>query len=67
MRKYNGKQLGLIIGSLVIAFVVNWALWWLFMKHPEEINALYQALLTICLATAFIVVGDKFMKTEIFR
>lgn len=67
MRKYNGKQIGLIVGSLVIAFVINWLLWLLFMKHPEEINAAYQALLTICLASAFVIVGDKFLKTEIFR
>lgn len=67
MRKFNGKQIGLIVGSLVIAFVINWLLWLLFMKHPEEIDAAYQALLTICLGTAFIVAGDKFFKTEIFR
>ena len=67
MRKFNKKQIGLIVGSLVIAFVINWLLWLLFMKHPEEINAAYQALLTICLGAALIIVGDKFLKTEIFR
>ena len=67
MRKFNKKQIGLIVGSLVIAFVINWLLWLLFMKHPEEINAAYQTLLTICLGAAIIIVGDKFLKTEIFR
>ena len=67
MRKYNGKQIGLIIGSLVIAFVINWILWLIFMKHPDEINAAYQALLTICIGSAFFIVGDKVFKTEIFR
>lgn len=67
MRKYNGKQIGLIIVSLVIAFVINWLLWMVFMGHPDEINAAYQALLTICLGTVFIIVGNKLFKTEIFR
>ena len=67
MRKYNIKQIGLIVGSLVIAFVINWILWTIFMKHPNEINIAYQALLTICIGSAFIVMGDKFLKTGIFH
>jgi hypothetical protein len=67
MRKYNRKQLGLIAGSLVVAFVINWALWWLFMKHPDEISFIYHTLLTVCIATALILIGDRILKTEIYR
>lgn len=66
MRKYNGKQLGLMAACFVAAFVVNWGLWLLFMKHPEEINVVYQALLTLLLASVFIIVADRFAKTKIF-
>lgn len=67
MRKFNPKQIALIVGGLVVAFVINWILWTIFMKHPTEIDVAYQALLTICIGTALIVMADKFFKTEIFR
>lgn len=66
MRKYSKKQIGLIVGSLVVAFVINWLLWLVIMNHPDEIGPAYQALLTLCLGTVFIIVGDKFLKTKIF-
>ena len=67
MKKYNAKQWGLIIGSLIIAFVIQLVMWQLIMGHPNEIDAMYQVITTICLAGAFVVVGDKFLKTQIYK
>ena len=50
MKKYNAKQWGLIIGSLIIAFVIQFVMWLLIMGHPDEISAMYQVLTTLCLA-----------------
>lgn len=67
MRKLNAKQIGLIVGSLVVAFIINWLIWLVLMKHPGEIAMAYQLLVTICLGSAFIVVGDRILKTQIFK
>jgi Na+/proline symporter len=65
--KYNAKQLGIIVGSLAVAFVINWIAWWLIMGKPTDIDTMYHILVTICLGSAFIVVGDAVTKAEIFK
>ena len=50
MKKYNAKQWGLIIGSLIVAFVIQFVMWLLIMGHPDEIGAMYQVLTTLSLA-----------------
>jgi len=65
--KLNGKQIGIILVSLVLAFIVNWVLWLLIMKHPENISFMYQALVTICLGAAFVHVGDRLTNAGIFK
>lgn len=67
MRNLNAKQIGLIVVSMVVAFIVNWLIWLLLMGHPDEIGLAYQLLVTICLGSAFIVIGDRLMKTQIFK
>lgn len=67
MKKYNAKQWGLIIGSLIVAFVIQFVMWLLIMGHPNEIGAMYQVLTTLCLGAAFVVIGDKFLKTRIYK
>ena len=67
MRKMNSKQFALIIGSLLVAAVLNWLIWLVIMQHPGDIALMYQILTTICLASALVVVGDKFLKTQIFK
>jgi len=67
MRKFNAKQLGLIAGCLIAAIIIDWVVWFLLMKHPTEIDAMYHILVVICLTAAFVVVGDKYAKTAIFR
>lgn len=67
MLKYNGKQWALIAGCLAAAAVVNWLIWLLAMGKPSEISGFFHVLTTICLAAAFIVIADKFAKTEIYK
>lgn len=67
MRRLNTKQIGFIIGSLIVAFIINIAIWFLVMGHPDEIGWVYQFLVTICLGGIFVVFGDKFLKLQIFR
>lgn len=67
MKNLNAKQIGLIVVSMVLAFIVNWLIWLVLMGHPSEIGLTYQLLVTICLGSAFIVVGDRLMKTQIFK
>lgn len=67
MRRLNTKQIGFIIGSLIVAFIINIAIWFLVMGHPDEIGWVYQFLVTICLGGIFVLFGDKFLKLQIFR
>lgn len=67
MRKMNSKQFILIAGSLLVAAVLNWLIWFVIMRHPGDIALMYHMLTTICLASALVVIGDKFMKTQIFK
>lgn len=67
MRRLNAKQISFIIGSLVVAFIINVAIWFLIMGHPGEIGWVYQFLVTICLAAIFVLFGDKFFRLQIFR
>lgn len=64
--KLNGKQIAIILASLLLAFIINWLLWLLIMGHPTEIDVIFHALVTICLAAAFVVIGDSLTKAEIF-
>ena len=65
--KLNGKQIAIIVVSLIVAFIINWVLWWLIMRHPEEIQGAYHALVTICLGAALVLLGDSVTKAEIFK
>lgn len=67
MLKYNGKQWALIAGCLALGALVNWLIWLLAMGSPSEISGLYHVLTTICLAAAFIVIADRFAKTQIYK
>lgn len=67
MKKWNAKQWGLIVGSLLVAFILQYLMWILIMGHPDEIDAMYQALTTVCLAGAFILIGDKFLKANLYK
>jgi hypothetical protein len=67
VRRLNAKQVGFIIGSLIVAFIINIAIWFLIMDHPDEIGWVYQFLVTICLGSIFVLFGDKFLKLQIFR
>ena len=65
--RLNGKQIAIIVVSLIVAFIINWALWWLIMRHPAEIHWTYHALVTICLGSALVLIGDSVTKAEIFK
>lgn len=65
--KLNTKQILIIVGSLVIGFVINWLLWLVIMKHPGEIGAMYQVLVTVTIGAAFVHIGDSLLKADIFR
>lgn len=67
MRKFTGKQLAVIGVSLLVAAVLNWLLWLLLMGHPGEISFVFHLLTTVCLAAAFVHIGDRFTKAEIFK
>jgi hypothetical protein len=67
MRKYTGKQLAVIAISLLVATVLNWLLWFLIMGHPGEISSLFHILTIICLAAAFVHIGDSLTKAGIYR
>ncbi len=67
MLKLNAKQWGLIVVCFAIAAVVNWLIWLVAMGKPSDIGAIYQILNTICLAIAFIVIGDRLAKTQIYK
>lgn len=66
VRRLNAKQISYIIGSLVVAFIINIIIWFLLMGHPDEIGWVYQFLVTICLGGIFVIFGDKFLKLQIF-
>lgn len=65
--KFNAKQVGIILVSLVIALVLNWVLWLLIMGHPTDIGIVYHILVVVCLATVFVHAGDRLTNAEIFR
>lgn len=67
MFKYNAKQWALIAGCLAAGAVVNWLIWLLAMGEPSEISGLFHVLTTIFLAAAFLVIADKFAKTQIYK
>ncbi|MFZ2489019.1 MAG: hypothetical protein WAZ19_12975 [Anaerolineae bacterium] len=67
MLNYNRKQWLLIVGSLVVAAVLNWLIWYISMGKPGNIDLFYHIVTTICLASAIIVFGDRFAKTQIFK
>lgn len=67
MRKLNSKQLAVIGVSLLVAAVLNWLLWLVLMRHPSEISVVFHVLTTICLAAAFVHIGDSITKAGIFR
>jgi hypothetical protein len=67
MFKYNAKQWALIAGSFAIAAVLNWLIWLVSMGNPAQIDGFYHVLNIICLAAAFIVIGDRVLKTQIYK
>ncbi|HNS01205.1 MAG TPA: hypothetical protein PKM78_02355 [Anaerolineae bacterium] len=67
MLKLNAKQWVLIAVCFAVAAVVNYLIWLIAMGNPSEISAFYHVLNTLCLGSAFLVVADRFMKTQIYR
>ncbi|MER2598140.1 MAG: hypothetical protein ABTQ73_01300 [Caldilineales bacterium] len=67
MLHFNRKQWLLVIGSFVVAIILNWLIWLISMGKPGDISGFYHILNTLCLASAFIVMGDRVAKTNIFR
>lgn len=67
MLNFNRKQWLLVVGSFVVAAILNWLIWLISMGKPGEISGFYHVLTTLCLASALIVVGDRVAKTKIFR
>lgn len=67
MLKYNAKQWALIAGSFAIAAVLNWLMWLVAMGKPAQISGVYHAINIICLAAAFIIIGDRVLKTQIYK
>lgn len=67
MFKYNAKQWALIAASFAIAAVLNWLIWLVSMGKPAQIAGLYHVLNIIVLAAAFIVIGDRVFKTQIYK
>ena len=67
MLKLNGKQWALIAACFAIAAVVNYFIWLFAMGKPGQIGAVYHLLTTLSLACAFIIIGDRFAKTNIYK
>ena len=67
MLKLNGKQWALIAVCFVIAAILNYFIWLITMGKPGDISAAYHLLLIISLACAFIIIGDRFAKTNIYK
>jgi len=65
--RFNGKQIAFMVACFVVAFIINWLLWLVIMRHPENIGIVYQLLVTLCLGSAFIVVGDGVFKLGIYK
>lgn len=61
------KQFAVIVGSIVVAFLANWLLWFAIMRHPGDIDAVFHVLTTLCLTGAFLHLGDHFFKAQIFK
>ncbi len=67
MLKLNAKQWVLIAVCFAVAAVVNYLIWLISMGNPGGINALYHVLNTLCLGAAFLIVADRFAKTQIYK
>lgn len=67
MLKYNAKQWALIAASFAAAAVINWLIWLITMGDPGGIGGVYHFLTIICLAAAFVVAGDRILKTGIYK
>ncbi len=67
MLKLNAKQWVLIAVCFAVAAVVNYLIWLIAMGKPGEISAFYHVLNTLCLGSAFLIVADRFVKTQIYR
>lgn len=67
MLKLNGKQWALIAGCFAIAAVVNYFVWLFAMGKPGQIAPAFHLLTTLSLACAFIIIGDRIAKTNIYK
>lgn len=67
MLKYNAKQWALIAVCFAAAVVFNYFIWLIAMGKPSQIGGVYHLAAIISLASAFIVMGDRFAKTQIFK
>jgi hypothetical protein len=67
MLKLNGKQWALIAACFAIAAVLDYFIWLFAMGKPGQIGGVYHLLTILSLACAFIIIGDRFAKTQIFK
>ncbi len=67
MLKLNGKQWLLIAACFAVAAVVNYFIWLIAMGNPGGISGFYHILNTLCLASAFLIIADRFAKTQIYK
>lgn len=67
MLKLNAKQWALIAACFAIAAVLNYLIWLIAMGKPSQISGLYHALTILSLACALIVIGDRVVKTNIYK
>jgi hypothetical protein len=67
MLKLNGKQWALIVVCFAVAAVLNYFIWLVTMGKPGQIGAVYHLLTILSLACAFIVIGDRVAKTNIYK
>lgn len=67
MLKFNSKQWMLVVASFFVALILNFLLWLVIMGKPGDISGLYHLLNTLCLTAVFIVIGDKLLKTHIYK
>jgi len=67
MLKLNGKQWAFIAACFAVAAVVNYFIWLFAMGKPSQIGAVYHLLTILSLACAFIIIGDRLVKTNIYK
>jgi len=67
MLKLNGKQWTLIAACFAIAAILTYFIWLFAMGNPGQIGGVYHFLTILSLACAFIIIGDRVLKTNIYK